>query len=162
MSEVRPFLSDRARRALRKSVTIAVACVLGGALYLVSGTAAAQADPAGDQSPLVALTGSGTGLVIISPTSALTGMFQAHVEVNIHDAAPNTEWTVVRVGDLQPDGLCPDTGFGQVASFSTSAGGAGAVQFVRTGFPVRFDVVVRVVGTDGTVLQSDCMTITPK
>jgi hypothetical protein len=49
----------------------------------------------------------------------------------------------------------------------TSAGGAGALHFeIQRGAPffdgVSFDVQWRVVGTDGTVLQSDCFTVTVK
>jgi hypothetical protein len=47
---------------------------------------------------------------------------------------------------------------------STSAGGAGAVEFVRTGGPEgsTFDLFVRVLGAYGSVLESGCMTITVK
>ena len=43
---------------------------------------AAQAGPTGAMSALTAVTGQGTGLVIVSPTSAGKGDFDARVKVN--------------------------------------------------------------------------------
>ena len=57
---------------------------------------AAQAGPTGAMSALTAVTGHGTGLVIVSPTSAGQGDFDARVKVNIHDAAPNTTFSITR------------------------------------------------------------------
>ena len=57
---------------------------------------AAQADPTGDMSALTAVMGQGTGLVIVSPTSAGRPDFDARVKVNIHGAAPNTTFSVTR------------------------------------------------------------------
>ena len=125
---------------------------------------AAQADPTGDMSVLTAESGQGTGLVIVSPTSAGKGSFVAQVKVNIHDAAPNTTFTVTRAIDV-PDGVCTSTQFDPVATLTTSAGGAGAVEFqrgVRGGGPASFDLRLRLIGSDGTVLQSRCMTIIGK
>ena len=69
--------------------------------------------------------------------------------------------------DLVPDGICtgPLLPFGE--SFTTSAGGAGATHFhFERGAPfvsgVQFDTAFRVIGSDGTVLQGDCMTVTVK
>jgi hypothetical protein len=124
---------------------------------------AAQADPTGAQSDLTAVTGQGVGRVIVSPTSAPDANFVAQVEVNIHDAAPNTTFTVIRAVDAPADGICMSTNFGTVATLTTSAGGAGAVEFERSDGPTAaFDLSLRVLGTDGTVLQSGCMTIIGK
>jgi hypothetical protein len=116
-------------------------------------------------SALTAVTGQGVGLVIVSPTSAGQGSFDAQVKVNIHDAAPNTTFTVTRAVDA-PDGVCTSTEFVTVATLTTSAGGAGAVEFERggrgTGPNMPFDLFLRVIGSDGTVLQSGCMTILGK
>ena len=102
----------------------------------------------------------GLGLVTISPTSSLGhGTFDARVIVNIHDAAPSTSWTVTRAGDGLPDGVCHSIVVGTVAQLETSAGGAGAVEFERTGALSDFDLTVTVTGADGSVLQSGCMTI---
>ena len=126
---------------------------------------AAQADPTGDMSTLTAVTGRGTGMVIVSPTSAGKGSFVAQVKVNIRDTAPNTAFTVTRAID-PPDGVCTSTQFDPVATLTTSAGGAGAVEFERggrgTGPNQSFDLILQVNGSDGTVLQSECMTIIGK
>ena len=128
---------------------------------------AAQADPTGAMSALTAVTGQGTGLVIISPTSAGQGDFDARVKINIHDAAPNTTFSITRAIDGVADGICTSTDFGPVATLTTSAGGAGAVEVERgmrhgPGTTMPFDVLLRATGSDGTVLQSGCMTIIGK
>ena len=106
------------------------------------------------------MTGQGAGLVVISPTSSLGhGVFDARVTVNIHGAAPNMSWTLTRAGDAPADGVCHPVIVGTVAEFETSAGGAGAVEYERTRALSDFDLTVTVTGTDGTVLQSDCMSI---
>ena len=58
----------------------------------------AQADPAGAQSELTAVSGQGAGLVTIAPTSAAQGTFDARVTVNVHNSAPNTTFAVTRGG----------------------------------------------------------------
>jgi hypothetical protein len=54
-----------------------------------------------------------------------------------------------------------------LGDLTTSAGGASAARFeVHRGAPflsgVRFDAVFRAVGSDGTELRSDCLTVTVK
>jgi hypothetical protein len=128
----------------------------------MAATSAAYADPTGAQSTLTAVTGQGVGLVIVSPTSAGQGTFDARVKVTIHDAAPNTTFTVTRAVD-PADGVCTSTEFVTVATLTTSAGGAGAVEFERSGGPtMSFDLFLRVIGDDGSVLESACMTIIGK
>jgi hypothetical protein len=130
------------------------ACAVGGA--------AAVADRTGAMSELTAVSGQGTGLVIVSPTSAGQGSFDARVKVNIHDAAPDTTFTVTRAVDVPSDGACTSTDFVTVATLQTSAGGAGAVEFERSGGTIPFDLFLRVLGSDGTVLESQCMVIIVK
>jgi hypothetical protein len=120
----------------------------------------------GTQSALIAVTGHGMGSVIVSPENGDQGTFAAQITVNVHDALPNTTFTVTRAADGTPDGVCENTVFttppGPGTSFTTSAAGAGATHFVRqTSNPsgVPFDIIFRVVGSDGTVLQSTCTTI---
>jgi hypothetical protein len=108
------------------------------------------------------VTGQGVGKVIVSPTSAKVDNFVAQVKVNIHDAAANTSFTVLRAVDAPADGVCTSTSFVPVATLTTSAGGAGAVEFQRTGPLLDFDLFIRVVGDDGTVLQSGCMIVVGK
>lgn len=130
---------------------------------VVNGTTLAHADPFGAQSQLIAVTGQGAGTIVVSPTAADGhGSFVARVTVNIHQSSPDTTFTVIRAADPVPDGICISTAFGVVATLHTSAGGAGAVAFERTGPLLQFDLLVRVVSDDGTVLQSNCMTITAK
>jgi hypothetical protein len=123
---------------------------------------AAQADPTGAMSALTAVTGQGTGLVIISPTSAGQGNFVAQLKVNIHGAAPNTTFIFTRSIDRPADGVC-STDFGAVGTLTTSPGGTAAMEVTPMGGPtVPFDLSVRLLGADGTVLQSGCMTIIGK
>jgi hypothetical protein len=128
----------------------------------MAATPAVQADPTSAQSELTAVTGQGMGRVIVSPTSAGQGIFDAQVKVNIHNAAPNTTFTVTRAVDSPADGTCTRYDFVTVATLTTSAGGAGAVEFERSGGTTSFDLFLRVIGDDGTVLESECMIIIPK
>ena len=138
---------------------VAVPLVLWAAVAAVP---AAHADPAGAQSQLTAVSGQGAGKVIVSPTSAPVATFVAQVKVIINDAAPNTTFTVTRAVDGPADGVCTSTAFAPVATLTTSAGGAGAVEFKRTGPALNFDLVLKVIGDDGSVLQSECMVIIGK
>jgi len=143
-----------------RGLVVALFVVAGGAL---GGMAAASADPSGAQSDLVAVTGQGTGHVIVAPTAANGhGSFDARVIVNIQQTTPETTFTVTRAVDPVPDGVCTGTAFAPVAALQTSAGGAAAVEFERTGPLLDFDLLIQVVGGDGTVLQSNCMTIHAK
>ena len=123
---------------------------------------AAQADPTGAMSVLTALSGHGTGLVIVSPTSAGHGNFVAQLKVNIRGAAPNTTFTFTRSIDRPADGVC-STDFGAVGTLTTSPGGTAAMEVTPMDGPtVPFDLSIRLLGADGTVLQSRCMTIIGK
>jgi hypothetical protein len=139
-----------------------LAVALLAACTAMAAIPAAHADPTGAQSELTAVTGQGVGKVIVSPTSAPDANFVAQVKVIIHDAAPNTTFTVTRAVDAPADSVCTSTAFGTVATLTTSAGGAGAVEFERTGPSLNFDLFLRVIGDDGTVLQSACMVIIGK
>jgi hypothetical protein len=124
-------------------------------------TPPAWADSTTVMSDLTAVIGRGSGLVIVTPDAALGhGNFEARVKVNIHDTTPNTDFAVLRTIDTTADGVCTGTVFAPAAEIHTSAGGAGAVEAEKSGPFPQFDLLVRVVGADGTVLQSDCMTIT--
>jgi hypothetical protein len=127
----------------------------------------AIADP-GTHSTLTAVTGQGTGRVLVAPTAADQGTFAVEVEVNIHDAVPNTTFLVQRAVDLVPDGACTlASGWLTNGPLTVSEGGAGAAHFeVHRGAPfvsgIQFDVVFRAVGDDGSLLASDCFTVTVK
>jgi hypothetical protein len=137
---------------------------VAGTLWLPASSAFAEGVA---QSELIATAGQGVGRAIVSPTAQDQGTFAAEITVNIHNAAPNTTFAVWRAPDFTPDGNCtgPLLPFGE--SFTTSAGGAGATHFhFERGAPlvsgVKFDVAFRVIGSDGSVLQGDCMQVTIK
>src|SRR5829696_681438 len=143
-------------------------------LTVVGAASVAQAEP-GLQSKLTAISGQGTGHVVVSPTAKGQGaVFVAEGAAAIHDALPNTTFIVQRAVDFTPnDGVCtiapaPPAGWIILTTLTTSAGGAGAAHFERVSPPpgpsgFQFDIVFRVISTDGTqVLMSDCMTVTVK
>jgi hypothetical protein len=148
---------------MRRTALIGVATAI--AALVVTGVA--QADP-GLQSTLTAVTRQGTGHVLVAPTSEDQGTFAVQVEANIHGAAPNVTFALARAVDLNPDGICTmASGWLPLGDLTTSPGGAGAAHFeVHRGAPflsgVRFDAVFRAVGSDGTELRSDCLTVTVK
>jgi hypothetical protein len=88
-------------RRLGQLVVMFLVIVAGGVVRI----SAAQADPTSAQSELTALIGQGEGKVIISPTSAGGGTFDAHVKVNVHNTMPNTHFIVTAGGgDATIDG----------------------------------------------------------
>ena len=139
---------------------------------------------------LVAVQGTGTGLVNVSPTSEGAG-FTAQITVNVHGLPPSTTVFVQRSPDFpvvagQPDGICqreaglppyeavppwvtfPIPNPGPLTTITTSPGGAGAVSFpfdLPAAAEVTFDVMFRVV--DNTTapsleLRTACFQVTPK
>lgn len=139
-------------------LSLAIATVLGGHSVLAA---------KGTQSDLIDVsTGQKHGRVIIAANGGGHGDFRAEVTVNTHDVAPTTTFHVIRAIDLTPDGILkdpPDLPWVEVGTFTTSAGGAGEAHFVRTGTPApRFDVMLKVMGDDGTALDSSATTVTVK
>jgi hypothetical protein len=143
---------------------IAAAALAGGA----------YADP-GTRSELTAIAGQGAGIVEVAPTAhdvVAADSFDVQGTVNVHDAAPNTTFTVLRRVDFNPDGVCTGATWMTLPppneqTLMTSNGGAGAVHFeISRGAPlvdgVSFDVQWRLAGSDGSVLESDCFTVTVK
>jgi hypothetical protein len=149
---------------------------------LVAGSAAvlavtvvgfAKADPFTHHS-LSTISGQGSGNIAFSPTAKNEGtnQFDVQITVNIHGATPNTVFTASRNVDFIADGICTSPTFAPFSpAFTTSAGGAGTAHYeVLRGppaFPLfvegaKFDLSFRVVGTDGTVLTSECFTATVK
>ena len=141
-----------------------------GMMALVLFPAAAVADPTGAQATLTAVEGTGSGQVLIAPYAKLHGRFAAAVTINVHGASSDTTYTVTRYPDLTPDGICTrNLGPRPTGTLDTSAGGAGAAHFdlqLPPGTPfvsgTRFDVVWELVGSDGSVLVSECVTVTVK
>src|SRR5881397_4059537 len=130
---------------------LAIATALAGAI-----ATSAYGDP-GTRSDLTAIAGQGAGFVTVAPTGhdvAGPGTFDVQGTVNIHDAAPNTDFDVLRRVDRNADGVCTGPMWIPLPSptpvLTTSAGGAGAVHFeITRGAPfsdgVRFDVQWRLV-----------------
>ena len=151
-------------RGLSRALAIALAL-----LPVLAGVA--NADP-GLRSQLTPISGGGGGLVTVAPTSKAEGALSFDVQgtVNIHGVSPNTAFTVLRRVDVNPDGICTGATLLTLPGnpvLTSSAGGAGALHFeIQRGAPfvdgVMFDVIWRVVGTDGTTLESDCLTVTVK
>jgi hypothetical protein len=141
-----------------------------GMMALVLFPAAAVADPTGAQASLTAEVGTGSGQVLIAPYAKLHGRFAAAVTINVHGASPDTTYTVTRYPDLTPDGVCSrNLGPRPTGVLDTSAGGAGAAHFdlqlpPGTNFVsgTSFDVVWVLVGSDGSELDSECVTVTVK
>jgi len=139
-------------------VLTVVACVYPLSNALASGAVG---------SALTTSTGQTAGYVAVSPTSQDHGTFAAEITVNIHGVARNTTFSITRAPDLNPDGNCSGSYIPFGESLTTSAGGAGATHFhFERGAPflsgVEFDVAFRVVGSDGTILQGECMTVSVK
>jgi hypothetical protein len=121
------------------------------------------------------MAGQGAGIVEVAATAddvAGPDTFDVQGTVNVHDAVPNTTFVVLRRVDLNPDGVCTGATWltlppPNAPALMTSNGGAGALHFeIARGAPfvdgVRFDVQWRLEGSDGSVLQSDCFTVTVK
>ena len=157
------------QRSVRSIVPVA-AVVLSTAMNLMF-FQSARAEP-GTQSVLSDANGQAKGYVVIAPDARdPNGVFHAEVTVNIHGLDPNTTYQVWRAIDFVPDGFydpgAPGTGFAEIATISTSAGGAGAMHLVRGGTLVsgdEFDLLIQVRLDDGTTLalESDVMTVTVK
>jgi hypothetical protein len=151
-----------------RSTRLALFTFAGVVLSLVLGLTAAGAEPTGAQAALTAVSGTGSGMVLIAPTAEDHGTFAVQITVNVHDASPNMTYIVSRAVDLNPDGVCTlASGWLTNGPLDTSAAGAGAAHFeVHRGAPfvsgVRFDVEFRVLGADGSELRSECVTVTVK
>ena len=146
--------------------------LLGVACGALSWIASAEA---GRNSRLTAVEGQGVGIVEVSPTAhdvAGPDTFDVQGTVNVHHAAPNTTFTVLRRVDFDPDGACTGPIWLMLPppnqpALTTSNGGAGALHFeISRGAPltdgVRFNVQWRLEGDDGSVLESRCLTVTVK
>jgi hypothetical protein len=140
--------------------------VAGIAALLAAGFVAfARAEP-GTQSVLTAISGQGTGHVLVSPTAQDKPNFAVQVEVNVRGMLPNSTFTGARRVDLNPDGVCTGVTWLTNGPITTSEAGAGGQHFfVERGAPfvsgVRFDAQFHVIG-NGTELVSDCFTVTVK
>ena len=141
---------------------------------------------------LTAVTGVGSGVVNVTPTSAVDGSFSAQINVNVHDAPPNTTFYVQRAPEIgranSADGVCqradglppwgppapnfvtfPLPAAGPLVTLQTSNGGSGAVHinFVAPTIldGTEFDVMFRLVDnltSPTNELRTGCFTVTVK
>lgn len=164
------------KRKRSKSLALAIGFIAGlfATTAALLGTTTAFAEP-GTQSELTAISGQGAGFVSISPTAQDQGNLFVENEVNLHDALPDTTFTVQRAVDFAPadvaSGVCriasgPPFGWQTEGTFTTSAGGAGTLHISGSRPPLsgtRFNLILRVLSQDGTqLLMSRCMTVTVK
>ena len=140
---------------------------------------------------LTAIRGSGSGIVDVTATAAVPGSFSAQINVNVHDAPPNTTFYIQRAPEIGrangADGICqraaglppwgpPTPNFVTFAvagnpsvSLLTSAAGAGAahIDFAAPTIPdgTQFDVMFRLVDSltsPANELRTECFTVTVK
>jgi hypothetical protein len=141
---------------------------------------------------LEAVIGVGSGVVNVTPTAAVDGSFSAQINVNVHDAPPNTTFYVQRAPEIgRPngaDGICqraagespwgppapnfvtfPLPAAGPLVTLQTSEGGAGAVHIDFAAPTIadgtRFDVMFRLVDdltSPTNDLRTGCFTVTVK
>jgi hypothetical protein len=139
--------------------------------------------------PLQAVTGSGSGIVKVTPTALADG-FTAQITVNVHGAVPNTTFYIQRAPEVGrangADGVCqraaglppwgppapnfvtfPLPGTGPLATLQTSEGGAGSthIDFVAPTIAdgTQFDVMFRLVDdlmNPTNELRTRCFTVT--
>lgn len=127
---------------------------------------------------LVAVLGTGSGAVNVTPTAEDQGTFHVQGEVHIRGAAPNTTYLVQRAPDLNvADPACtgpwvsfPIPNAGPLVTLTTSPSGAGAAHFELgiggaftsgRAFNVRFRVIDDLQAPT-SVLLSDCVTVVVK
>ena len=141
---------------------------------------------------LTAVLGTGTGIVNVTPTAAVDGSFSAQINVNVHNAPPNTTFYVQRAPEIGrangADGICqraaglppwgaPTPNFvtfplpaaGPLVTLQTSNGGAGAahIDFAAPTISdgTQFDVMFRLVdslATPTNELRTGCFTVIVK
>ena len=138
-----------------------LALVIGttAALAFVTSASAEQ----GSQAWLQPVTGEGTGRVILSPTAQEHGELYVQGQVEVEGVSPNATMSVMRA--LFSDGTCTTITkpWASVApgSFTTSAGGAGTMHFIRDTSNLSGTTLYtefRVSG-GGDLLQTNCFSV---
>jgi hypothetical protein len=157
---------------------------------VVDGLSQSASTTHGEQ--LRAVSGVGAGIVNVTSTAAVDGSFSAQINVNVHDAPPNTTFYVQRAPEIgRPkgaDGSCqraaglppwgppapnfvtfPLPAAGPLVTLQTSGGGSGAVHidFAAPTIPdgTQFDVMFRLVDSltsPTNELRTGCFTVTVK
>ena len=167
-----------------------VSAALGPQGIVSNGSRQSGSTTHGEQ--LTAVIGVGSGIVNVTPTAAVDGTFSAQINVNVHDAPPNTTFYVQRAPEIgranSADGICqraaglppwgpPTPNFvtfplpaaGPLVTLQTSEGGSGAVH-IDFAVPTiadgtRFDVMFRLVDSltsPTNELRTGCFTVTVK
>ena len=151
-----------------------------------------QSAPTTHGEQLAAVIGVGSGIVNVTPTAAVDGSFSAQINVNVHDAPPNTTFYVQRAPEVGrangADGICqraaglppwgppapnfvtfPLPAAGPLVTLQTSEGGSGAVHIDFAAPTVldgtQFDVMFRLVDSltsPTNELRTGCFTVTVK
>src|SRR4249919_1710806 len=159
---------------------------------VVASGATIEAASATHGEELTAILGSGSGIVDVTATAAVEGSFSAQIDVNVHDAPPNTTFYVQRAPEIgrpnSADGICqraaglppwgapapnfvtfPLPAAGPLVTLQTSNGGAGAVHIDFAAPTIsdgtRFDVMFRLVdslATPTNELRTGCFTVIVK
>ena len=136
----------------RTTVLVATAAAL--VLVAVS-VASASADPA-QQRRLNAVTGAGSGMVSVRPTSAHPGL-SSEITVNVHGAAANTTFYLQRSADvgrpLAADGICQRAAGLWPWELPNSAGFGPAPIFVSFPLPLAGPLDTLTTDADGSGLR---------
>ena len=141
---------------------------------------------------LTAVIGVGSGIVNVTSTAAVDGSFSAQINVNVHNAPPNTTFYVQRAPEIgrpnSADGICqraagvppwgppapnfvtfPLPAAGPLVTLRTSEGGSGAVHIDFAAPTIsdgtQFDVMFRLVDSltsPTNELRTGCFTVTVK
>ena len=141
---------------------------------------------------LVAVIGSGSGVVNVTPTAAVDGSFSAQINVAVHGAPPETTFFVQRAPEIgrpnSADGICqraagespwgppapnfvtfPLPAAGPLVVLQTSPGGSGSVHIDFGALTIldgtAFDVMFRLVDdltSPTNDLRTGCFTVTVK
>jgi hypothetical protein len=154
-------------------------------------SAAEQASSGTHGELLTAIRGEGSGNVNVTPTASVVGSFSAQINVNVHDAPPNTRFYIQRAPEIGrangADGICqraaglpswgpPTPNFVTFAlpgnptvTLVTSDGGSGTAHLDFTAPAIldgtRFDVMFRLVddlSTPANEMRTGCFTVTVK
>jgi hypothetical protein len=151
-----------------------------------------QSAPTTHGEQLTAVIGAGSGVVNVTSTAAVDGSFSAQINVNVHDAPPNTTFYVQRAPEIgrpnSADGICqraaglppwgtpapnfvtfPLPAAGPLVTLQTSEGGSGAIHIDFTAPTIldgtQFDVMFRLVDSltsPTNDLRTGCFTVTVK